>query len=334
MSAMAVNYKTIDAHAGGQPVRLVVDGFPAPRGRTMLDKRDWARVHADGIRRTLMLEPRGHVDMSGAVLTEPVLPGSHAGLLFMDSGGFGTLSGAAVVAASTIAIERRLLITGGGGSAIVFDTPAGTVRAHVTATDGRVTRVSYTNVPSFVLVAGLPVKAGSRVIRVDVACAGACYAIVESETAGLGVNARLAPELRRAALEIREAVEAAQALAHPLEPRIEGLEGVIFTAAPSREGADLRSVTVSASGAIDRSPGGTGTAALMAVLSAMGFLGDDAPFTHESITGSIVRGRIAALSAVGEHAAIVPELESQAWITGEHSFVLQPDDPIDEGLLM
>lgn len=319
---------------GGQPVRLIVEGIPALRGRTMLDKRDWARRHADGVRRTLMLEPRGHVDMCGAVLTEPVLPGSHAGLLFMDSGGFSALSGTALVAAATIAIETGLLMPGGDGRTVVFDTPAGTIRARADKTDGRVTRLSYVNVPSFVCAAGLPIKIGSRVIRVDVAYAGAFYAIVDSEAAGLGINARLAPELRRAGIEIRGAVEAIRSIAHPLEPRLEGLDGVVFTAPPSGEGADLQSVTVSASGAIDRSPGGTSTAALMAVLNAMGFLREDAPFVHESVTGSRVRGRLAARSAVGDQEAIVPELEASAWITGEHAFVLQPDDPIDAGFLL
>src|SRR5258707_7743984 len=74
--------KTIDAHAAGEPLRLIVDGFPSPRGKTMLDKREWVRAHADHLRRALMLEPRGHADMYGAILTEPVTPESHAGVLF------------------------------------------------------------------------------------------------------------------------------------------------------------------------------------------------------------------------------------------------------------
>src|SRR5882672_3518898 len=143
--------KTIDAHAGGEPLRLVVDGFPAPRGKNMLDKRDWATGHADDIRRALMFEPRGHADMCGALLTEPVLPGSHAGLLFMDNLGYGALSGHAVIAVTTIALERGLLMPGGTGNdarAVVYDTPAGTVRARAGGAGGvgladRVESVAY-----------------------------------------------------------------------------------------------------------------------------------------------------------------------------------------------
>src|SRR5438477_7992179 len=123
--------KTIDAHAGGEPLRLIVDGFPSPRGKTMLDKREWVQTHADEVRRALMLEPRGHADMYGAILTEPVAPGSHAGVLFMHNAGYSTMCGHGIIAVTTIALERGLIVPGGHDAAVVFDTLAGTIRARV-----------------------------------------------------------------------------------------------------------------------------------------------------------------------------------------------------------
>ena len=123
--------RTIDAHAAGEPLRLIVDGFPTPRGRTMLEKREWVKRHADHVRRALMLEPRGHADMYGAILTEPVSPGAHAGVLFMHNEGYSTMCGHGVVAVTTIALERGLLVPGGDGTTIVYDSPAGTIRARV-----------------------------------------------------------------------------------------------------------------------------------------------------------------------------------------------------------
>src|SRR3954451_18082481 len=123
---------TIDAHAAGEPLRLIVDGFPSPRGKTMLAKREWVRTHADHLRRALMLEPRGHADMYGAILTEPVSPGSHAGVLFMHNEGYSTMCGHGIIAVTTMAIERGLITTGAAADeapAIVFDAPAGTIRA-------------------------------------------------------------------------------------------------------------------------------------------------------------------------------------------------------------
>src|SRR5687767_9128722 len=107
--AMVHVVKTIDAHAAGEPLRLIADGMPRPSGKTMLEKRDWMRRRADHLRRALMLEPRGHADMYGALLTEPVSPGAHAGVLFMHNEGYSTMCGHGVIAVTTIAIERGLL---------------------------------------------------------------------------------------------------------------------------------------------------------------------------------------------------------------------------------
>src|SRR5215831_9801375 len=172
-----IRVKTIDAHAAGEPLRLIVDGFPSPHGRTMLDKREWVKKHADHLRRALMLEPRGHADMYGAILTEPVSPGAHAGVLFMHNEGYSTMCGHGIIAVTTIALERGLLMPGGDGCSIIYDAPAGTIRARARlkpcASGGtRVESVSFLNVPSFVLHGGLTVKLDSRSVRADVAFGG------------------------------------------------------------------------------------------------------------------------------------------------------------------
>src|SRR5262244_3803010 len=178
-----IRLRTIDAHAAGEPLRLVVDGFPSPRGKTMLDKREWVKRHADHLRRALMLEPRGHADMYGAILTEPVAPGSHAGVLFMHNEGYSTMCGHGIVAVTTVALERGLIVPAGDGASVVYDSPAGTIRARATIDGGgpaaRVERVAFVNVPSFVLYGGIVVKLASRPVRADVAFGGAFYAIVD-----------------------------------------------------------------------------------------------------------------------------------------------------------
>jgi proline racemase len=352
-----ITIKTIDAHAAGEPLRLIVDGFPSPRGKTMLEKREWVRRHADHLRRALMLEPRGHADMYGAILTEPVAPGSHAGILFMHNDGYSTMCGHGIVAVTTMALERGLLMPGGDGTSVVYDAPAGTIRARATfgagragagggaggagpaggagSADGadgvRVESVAFVNVPSFVLHGGLAVKLGARSIRADVAFGGAFYAIVDSEAVGLPIDAAHLPELRRAGMEIKHAIEAAQKVVHPLDPGLHDIYGTIFTGPPSDETADLRNVTIFADAEVDRSPCGTGTAAVMAVVDAMGLLDEGKPFVHESLIGTRFNGRIAGRTAVGEYQAIVPEIEGSAWITGEHTFLIDDTDPLREG---
>ena len=124
--------KSVDAHVGGQPLRLVVDGFPRPHGRTVLQQREWLKRNADALRRAVVLPPRGHVDLVAALLTEPISPHAHASLLLMDADGYAPMSGHGVIAATTIAIERALIFSRDFDRAeapLVLDTPAGTVRA-------------------------------------------------------------------------------------------------------------------------------------------------------------------------------------------------------------
>jgi len=337
MSSIVI--RTIDAHAAGAPLRLVVDGFPSPHGQTMAEKREWVLAHADGLRRSLMLEPRGHADMCGAVLTEPVSPGAHAGVLFFENDGCAAMSGHGIIAVTTIALERGLMMPGGDGATVVFDTPAGVVRATaVVRTEApgtiRVERVRFVNVPAFVLLAGLAIQAGGRHLRADVAFGGAFYAIVDSEAAGVVIDGAHAPELRRTAVAIKRAIEAVRTIAHPFDSSLSGLHGTIFTGPAHAEGADLRNVAIFADGQLDRSPCGTGTSAVTAVLDAMGLLDGQRPLVQESIVGTRISGRITGRTEVGDYPAVVTEIEGSAWITGEHAFSIDDRDPLREGFLL
>ena len=230
---------------------------------------------------------------------------------------------------------------------MIYDSPAGTIRARARLAarargtedtkvakdteDCRVQSVAFVNVPSFVLHGGLTVKVGSRHVRADVAFGGAFYAIVDCEPVGLPIDVRHLAELRRVGMEIKDAIEAAHTIAHPLEPGLHGIYGTIFTGPASDERADLRNVTIFADAEVDRSPCGTGTAAVMAVIDAMGLLGAEKPFVHESLIGTRFSGRVASRTAVGEYQAIVPEIEGSAWITGEHTFLVDDSDPLKDG---
>ena len=195
----------------------------------------------------------------------------------------------------------------------------------------RVERVVFVNVPSFVLHGGMRVAVGPRKVLADVAFGGAFYAIVDSEAVGLPIDAAHLPELRRAGVAISRAIEAVQTIAHPVETDLCGLAGTIFTAPPGDDRSALRNVAIFGGAGAERSPGGTGTSAVMAVVDAMGLIGSDTPFVHESLIGTCFTGRIVARTTVGECPAIVPEIEGAAWITGEHTFLIDEDDPLKGG---
>lgn len=252
--------------------------------------------------------------MCGAVLTEPASPGAHAGVLFFDNDGYRTMSGHGIIAVTRIAVERGLVMSGDGDT-IVFDTPAGLVRATAAAE-----RVSFVNVPSYVLHAGVPVQLGPRLLRADIAYGGGLYAIVDAESAGVSIDVAHVPELRRTAEAIRESVE-----------KVEAVDGIIFTGPPYEAGADLRNAAVLAGGVVDRSPCGTGTSAVMAVIDAMGLLSGDRPFVHESLIGTTFEGRLSGRTMAGDYPAIMTEIAGSAWITGDHTFVVDDRDPLKGG---
>ena len=331
--------QTIDAHTAGEPLRLIVSGFPSVEGKTILEQREFVRSEYDHLRRALMLEPRGHTDMYGALLTPPEREGSHAGVLFMHNEGFSTMCGHGVIAVCTMAVERNLIVVpqeSDGSVRINLDSPAGLIEAvaHTASAAGpavRVTHVGFRNVPSFVLHPSLPIRVGNREVRVDVSFGGAFYAIVDSESVGIPIVPERLADLRRVGMEIKHAVEKAVKVEHPLEPELKGIYGTIFTGQPLDPFADLRNVTIFADAEVDRSPCGTGTAAVMAVLAAMGILGPEQQFTHESIIGTKFRGRVVGETSIGELTAIVPEIEGSAHITGEHTFIIDDHDPLRHG---
>jgi len=337
---MRQSLKTIDAHVAGEPLRLVIEGMPRPSGKTMAQKRDWMERHADDLRRALVLEPRGHRDMCGAMLTEPVSPGSDAGVIFFHNEGYPAMSGHGAIAAAAIALERNLLPLVPSDIAreevaVSLDTVAGTVhvrpRLQTHGDNYTVDSVMFTNVPSYVWGGGQTVRLGSRELRVDIAFGGVFYAIVDTEAIGIPLNGSRMPELRRLGVDIRNAVNAAITVSHPADETLSGVAGVIFTGPPQDPEAHLRNVTVFANGAVDRSPCAAGTSAVMSVLDAMGLLLGDHPFVHESIIGTLHRGRVTGRTQVGEYAAIVTEIEATASLTGEHTFFVDDDDPLREG---
>lgn len=334
---MAQLIRTIDAHVGGQPVRLVVDGLPSPGGRSLAARRERLARHADHVRRALVRPPRGYEGITAAVLVEPVLPGAHAALLCMDADGYPPLHGHAVIAAATIALERGLIYAGDSDAEthLSFDTLSGSVtvaaRLERRGDSTRVDSVAMTNVPAFVHAPGVPVRVASRELRVDVAFGGIFHAVVDTEMLGIPLEPARLPDLRRLAVDLLKALNAMIRVEHPADASLTGVRALTVTAAPRDPEAHLRNATFSTTGALDPSPGVTGTSAAMAILDAMGLLPEDQPFIHEGITGALLRGRLLRRTQVDDLPAIVTEVTGSAWITGEHTFVLDEDDPFREG---
>lgn len=327
-------FTTIDAHTGGEPLRIITGGIPPLKGETILAKRRYFREHLDHIRRVLMHEPRGHHGMYGCVITPPVSQDAAFGVLFMHNEGFSTMCGHGIIAVVTAAIETGLLPVSAIEQDIVIDSPAGRIIARAHGEGGQVTSVSFENVPSFVFAKDVPIEWEGRTFFVDIAFGGAFYAIVQAADLGVQVEIEQLAALQQWGGRIKEQIEAKWQVVHPLEPELAGIYGVIISDKPKKPGSHLQSVTIFADKQVDRSPCGTGTAARVAALFARGELDLGAKFVHEGIVGSQFVGTALRCAQVGEYAAVVPSIEGRAFITGLHQFVVDPSDPLGEGFLL
>ena len=336
--------ETIESHTGGEPLRVVVDGFPDIEGETILEKRRYAEKHLDHLRTALMWEPRGHADMYGAIPVEPEREDSDVGVLFVHNEGYSTMCGHGIIALATVFVETGMIDVEAGtrAASVRFDTPAGPVGA-TAALDGssahasspRVESVAFENVPSFVYARDRTVDVpGYGTVTYDVAYGGAFYAYCEASEVGVDLGPEDADDLVRAGRAVKEAVAADLDIEHPAEADLGSLYGTVFTGPPDGDGADLRNVCVFADGEIDRSPTGTGVSGHLALETDRGRLASGAPLTVESIVGSRFTGRAVERVTYEGYDAVVPEVEGRASVVGRSEFVLDPEDPFAEGFFL
>jgi proline racemase len=318
---------TIDSHTAGEPFRIVIEGTPLIPGRTMVEKRAFAERELDSLRRLLMLEPRGHNDMYGCFVTEPVSPGADFGVLFMHNEGFSTMCGHGIIAMSTVAVETGMVRATEPATSIAIDSPAGLIRARAFVDQGRVTSVEFVNVASFVdsldQVVEVPAL-GS--VRYDLASGGAYYAYVDATPLGLDLEPKAAGSLIRAGRAIKRAVMKARPIHHPTTPELGFLYGTIFVGPPKNDGAHSRHVCIFADGELDRSPTGTGVSARLAILAARGELAGGRRIRIESIVGTEFGGEIVEQLDFHGRPAVLPKVDGRAHLTGRSEFWRDPGD--------
>jgi proline racemase len=355
----APRIRTIETHAAGEPLRIVVDGLPRIPGSTILEKRRWAQEHLDDIRRALILEPRGHRDMYAAILTEPVTPDGHLGVLFLHNEGFSTMCGHGIIALS--ATLRRMGVLPADLEALRIDTPAGRVEATFpeagsgagagasaaagagagasagAGPEGRMgpVRVGFRNVPSFVLARDREVEVeGLGRVRYDLAFGGAFYALVEAADVGISLRPENASELAWLGRTLQAAIASSQEIVHPVEEDLGFLYGVIFVGPPEDPAHHSRNVCIFGDGEVDRSPTGTGVSARAALHYARGEVGLGEAFTVESILGTTFTSTAIEEARVGQFPAVIPWVEGTGHLTGRAEYFLDPSDPLRNGVLL
>ena len=326
---------TVDAHTGGEPLRVVLEGFPELTGDTILARRRDARLDHDALRTALMWEPRGHPDMYGCILTPPVTPSADVGVLFTHNEGYSTMCGHGIIAVTTVLLELGLVACREGENRVGIDTPAGFVEAWGTVAEGRVVEVSFVNVASFAAALDRSVEVpGLGPVRYDLAFGGAFYAFVDAAPLGLDLVPSEVGRLIEAGRAIKAAVAAADPPHHPLDADLSFLYGTIFVGPAHDPAHHSRNVCVFADGEVDRSPTGTGVSARLALHHARGELAEGQEIVVESILGTTFGGRVVGTTRIGAHDAVVPRVSGSAHITGRSEWFLDPADPLKEGFLL
>jgi trans-L-3-hydroxyproline dehydratase len=328
-----IRITTIDAHTAGEPLRIITGGLPPIPGDTILAKRRYALDHLDHLRTALMWEPRGHADMYGCILTEPVTPDGTLGVLFLHNEGFSTMCGHGIIGLVQVGIETGLITP---APVIRLDTPAGRVTAipHFDNT-GRVTHVSFHNVPSFVYALDREIDApGLGRVRYDLAFGGAFYAYVSAEEVGVGLATENFRELIDLGTRIKRVVMAADLPRHPFEPDLSFLYGTIFVGPPHDPANHSREVCIFADGEVDRSPTGTGVSGRAALHYARGEIGLNEPFVVESILGTTFTGEVVKTTQFGPYPAIIPQVSGTAYVVGRNELLIDPADPLRYGFLL
>ena len=324
----------IDGHTCGNPVRLVAGGGPLLNGATMMERRAHFLAEYDWIRTGLMFEPRGHDLMSGSILYPPTRPDCDIAILFIETSGCLPMCGHGTIGTVTMAIEHGLIKPKTPGL-LRLDTPAGLVTAEYQQVGEYVEEVRITNVPSFLHAEGLTVECPQLgEISVDVAYGGNFYAIVEPQKTYRDMADHSAGDLLAWSPVVRQRLNEKYAFVHPENPGIDRLSHILWTGAPTDSQADARNAVFYGDKAIDRSPCGTGTSARMAQLHAKGKLGTGDEFVHESIIGSLFKGRVEKEVTVAGKPAIIPSIGGWARMTGLNTIFIDDRDPFAHGFVV
>lgn len=327
--------KTIDAHTGGEPLRVIVDGFPPlPKG-TILEKRRYIKENFDHLRTALMWEPRGHADMYGALLTEPASAENDIGVIFLHNEGYSTMCGHGIIGLGVVLLDCGLIHKEGNPAVIKIEAPAGLITAYAYRENGRVRTVAFHNVPSFVYLADQTVHVpGVGEVHYDIAFGGAFYAFVQAEEVGVGLEAKDFRTLIDLGMRIKHAVMEAVPIKHPFEEDLSFLYGTIFVGKPREAGHHSRNVCIFAEGEVDRSPTGTGVSARLALHYAKKEISLGQSITIESIIGTTFTGKVVETVQYGPYEAVIPEVSGSASVVGLCEWLIDPQDPLKHGFIL
>src|SRR5690606_27771433 len=250
--------KTIDMHTGGEPLRVIVSGFPELKGNSVLDYRRYCKDNYDYLRTALMFEPRGHADMYGCILLPPNDDEGDFGIIFLHNEGYSTMCGHAIIAISTLAIEMKWIKVQEGENILKIDAPCGRITSFALVKNGKVTGIRFHCVPSFVVGLDRTIEVkGLGKVTYDLAYGSVYYAYVDinKNIVDSNLTRQSYRTLITSGIAIKEAVmKRDKEILHPFEYVLSLLYGTNFIGNALDKVNHNRNVCIFAEGEVDRSP--------------------------------------------------------------------------------
>lgn len=322
-----------DVHCEGEIGKVITGGVLNIPGKTMLEKMNYINEVDDSLRRFVMLEPRGCLQMSVNLLLPPTHPDAQAGFIVLQADKAHPMSGSNCICVVTALLELGILPMEEPCTTVVLDTPAGLVTARAQCADGRCLSVSLDMVPSFVEHLDVVIETEQfGPIKADIAFGGVYYALIDVEQIGLDISPENARVLATEGVRLRGVINEQVEVRHPL---IKELNEVAYVMFRNRiDDKTWQTCTTLPPGRVDRSPCGTGSSANMATLSARGLVQPGDQLTSRSTIGGEFKVELLGLTEVGDRAAVLPKVTGRAWVYGLHQIGLDPDDPLAEGFML
>ncbi len=327
--------KTIETHTMGDPTRIVVEGMPEVQGSSIYEKKLRLMEDFDFIRSSLILEPRGHRDMFGAILLPPTQPDADIGVVFMDTQSYLNMCGHGTMGVVTAILEENIINKPGDIVPLKLETPAGLIEVEATRTGDKVTEVAITNVPAFSVLTDTPLElAPGKTIKLDVAFGGSFFAIVDIHELEYDLTIENTNELAELGMEIKALANKQIKVQHPKNAGINTIDLILFVDQSKNEGINTKNLAIFGETQVARSACGTGLSAQMAAQFVKGKLGLNEDFNTESIIETAFKGQLINQHTEDTITYVTPKIRGNADVIGKHTFILHPDDVLVNGFLL
>ncbi|KAJ5570257.1 proline racemase [Penicillium hispanicum] len=332
----------VGTHAEGEACDVVIGGVRDVSGQTISERQRRFQDEQGGLCARLLNEPRGRCGMNAVFMLKPSSSAADRALLMAKNNEFVPISISSVISAANVLAE---LPQAGGPdpdqaslvNKYTFETVAGNilVEANYRADNDKgylCDTVNVHNVPSYVVTLRHRVDIPSvGTVSMDIAFGGVFCAFVDAASIGLKLDYGHGEKIVRIGEQIKRSLRSFTAT-HPEKPEISGISSVVFTGKVERRSQVkvVRSATVVSPGRLDRSPSGTATSALLAVMRARGEIKTET-LCNRSLSNTEYFGRIDGKAQVGPYRAIKPVIKGRAFITSLKHVVRDPNDPFQEG---